>query len=451
MSNVVKLETTLHHTFGKQTRNAIEDKALQLSAKEKEILNKWQELGFPKPYAVMNNKLGIIQTWQTYYKEFAKVKDDGKVRIQSKSLTKLYHKMQIAINQMESGQIQIRNTTATILPLLNEYKAYLKQMVERGTMNNATFETKSTLIRRLIEVINGNKHLLKTKVNNWTAGEVALIYNTMFEWTDSRNTKKLWLNLLRDAFDMAILFNKIPSDQGNVVVKWMKFIPNKKELFANSDSYHSELDNQMVLWDFEKMQNFLSSIQDPRFKLAMSIGVYCGLRVAEIFGLEFSDFRVKSNMVRISGQTCPIHRHKRHQTKTQKGLNRLIPLPPKLYQECIKYINGELNNPYAVSDKIMFPNCHKGVWDWHNSSSSRTALDLAMVGEYETPTKVRFHFFRHWIATQWIRNDIYPLYQVSYFLGHKNMSVTARTYTHVFQLPENKRCKKEDFLNGLLF
>ena len=207
MSNVVKLETTLHHTFGKQTRNAIEDKALQLSAKEKEILNKWQELGFPKPYAVMNNKLGIIQTWQTYYKEFAKVKDDGKVRIQSKSLTKLYHKMQIAINQMESGQIQIRNTTATILPLLNEYKAYLKQMVERGTMNNATFETKSTLIRRLIEVINGNKHLLKTKVNNWTAGEVALIYNTMFEWTDSRNTKKLWLNLLRDAFDMAILFN----------------------------------------------------------------------------------------------------------------------------------------------------------------------------------------------------------------------------------------------------
>ena len=136
-------------------------------------------------------------------------------------------------------------------------------------------------------------------------------------------------------------------------------------------------------------------------------------------------------------------------TKTPRGLGRLVPMPPKLYKECKEYIKNERNNPYAISDRIMFPNCHKGVWDWHNSSSSRTALEKVMVGKFKTPSKIRFHFFRHWIATQWIRNGIYEMYDISYMLGHKNMSITARVYAHVFR--SNERCDKEKFLNGEFF
>ena len=450
-SNVIMFENGMQNNFAVKTRNVLNEKQRQLTQVQKRILSKWSEYGFPIPYPVMNNKTNTLATWQTYYKEFGKTSDDGKVRIGSKDLDRLYQKMQIVINKIDKGVLQVANTNATIVPLLNEYNAYLRKMVDKGNMSPQSFETKTTYKDRLVAVISTNKHLIQTKVNRWTASEIKMLYELFADFTKSNNTKKLWLNLLKDTFDMAILFKKIPKEIGNVVSEWMNFAPNKKDLRTNADSYHAELENQIMKWDFDMMKNFLSSIDDKRFALAMKVGVYAGLRVAEIFGLEFADFRVKSNMVRVSGQSSPVARNKKAVTKTAKGMNRLVPLPPTLYKECLDYINRELSNPYAVSDRIMFPNCHKGVWDWHNSSSSRTALDNVLVGQFAMPPKVRFHFFRHWIITQWIRHDIHQLYQVSYFAGHKDMSITARKYNHVFQLADDKKCNKEEFLNGNLF
>ena len=170
--------------------------------------------------------------------------------------------MQIVINKIDKGVLQVANTNATIVPLLNEYNAYLRKMVEKGNMSPQSFETKTTYKDRLVAVISTNKHLIQTKVNRWTASEIKMLYELFADFTKSNNTKKLWLNLLKDTFDMAILFKKIPKEIGNVVSEWMNFAPNKKDLRTNADSYHAELDNQIMKWDFDMMKNFLSSIDD---------------------------------------------------------------------------------------------------------------------------------------------------------------------------------------------
>lgn len=457
MNNVIRME----EMFATKTSNVqgnkdlITDQHTQLGVKEKQTLSRWTELGFPKPYAVINRKTNQLSTYQTYYMPFGKVKDNGKVRLQSKYYDRLVQQMQIVLNQIDSGHIQIVNTNSTIIPMLNEYVGYLEKMKARGTMTNSNYNAKATLIRRLSVVINSNQHLLKTKLSKWTASEVEMLWKEMFNYTDSRNTKRLWLNNLRDTFDMAILFKKIPEDQGNVVKQWMAFLPNKKELRVGSDTYVFELENTIKVWDFKKMKSFLESIKDERFRLAMEVGVYCGLRVAEIFGLEFEDLIFDGHdgksYIKVSGQSCAIAREKKFKTKTPRGLNRMIAIPRRLAIKLKEYRDSELSNPYAPSHTIMFPNCHKGKWDWHNSSSSRTALENWMVGEFETPNKIRYHFFRHWIATQWLRHNIYEIYNVSYMLGHKNMSVTARTYAHVYQLKQSEQCDRHAFLNGDLF
>lgn len=457
MNNVLKFEQTI---FNKTTnvygaKDLIENHHKQLGLKEKETLERWVEFGFPKPYPVINKTTGILTTYQTYYLPFGRTIDNGKCRLQSKYYDKLLHNMFVVLQQIDNGFIQVVNNNATVLPLMNEYLAHLKGMVEKGTMSTESYQSKVTLVKRLNVVINDIPHLVKTKVTRWTASEVQMLWNNMFNFTKSRNTKRLWLNVIRDTFSMGILFKKIPLENGNVIEQWMKFLPNKKELRVASDSYLFDLENTIKVWDFKKMQSFIDSIHDQRFKLAIEVGVYCGLRVGEIFGLEFKDLIVGGHegkdYLRISGQTLPIERGKKYELKTARGLNRMIPLPKRLAVKLTKYRESVLSDPYAVSNNIMFPNCHKGKWDWHNSSSSRTALENVMVGEFETPSKIRYHFFRHWIATQWLRHDIYELYNVSYYLGHKNLAVTARTYTHVYQLKHEDKCDKVKFLNGDLF
>lgn len=419
------------------------------SVEEQETLDRWVQKGFPRPYPVMNKKHNTLSTYQTYYKVFGRTLDDGKVRLQSKYYNKLLEKMKNTLNLIDNNLIQVVSTDTTIIPLLNEFIQHLKASSEIGDMSPESVKSKGTLIKRLGVIINSDKKLSSLKINKWTSRDLDILWKLMFSFTKSRNTKRLWLNLMEDTFGMALLNGQIPRDEGNLIRTWRNFDPNKKMLKRGDDSYNTDLENTIKLWDFNFMREFINSIEDKRFRLAILIAVYCGLRVGEIFGLEFADFEVKPNHLRVSGQTTPVERSKIMKTKTPRGLGRLVPMPPWLYQQCKEYIKNERNNPYAVSDRIMFPNCHKGVWDWHNSSSSRTALENVMVGKFETPSKVRYHFFRHWIATQWIRNGIYEMYDISYMLGHKNMSITARVYAHVFR--SNEKCDKEKFLNGEFF
>lgn len=214
----------------------------------------------------------------------------------------------------------------------------------------------------------------------------------------------------------------------NYGTKWHDFnftsIYNKMEKFQNPNKLPREMD----FYTWEEFKQFLSVIDELKWRTLFKTLYYCGLRRGELRGLSWDniDFESKSlsvvkNVVNMSGDsgywaiTTP-------KTRTSA---RTIPIPKQLLDDLKAYYEEE-RKQYNFNDKwFVFGDVnplHPEVLRKHKKKYA----ELAGLKE------IRIHDFRHSCASILINSGA-SIMVVAKFLGHAKIDETLNTYSHLFK------------------
>jgi len=137
-----------------------------------------------------------------------------------------------------------------------------------------------------------------------------------------------------------------------------------------------------------------------RLRLIVLIALTTGMRIAEIFGLKWSDLLYGEELIAVGA-------------KLKGGKMRYVPMPPELAAEFKRYpvIFGE--------DRIFPPEPGAKRERQRVDKSFETILDLAGIKNF------RFHDLRHTFASWYLMNGG-DLYELAKILGHSNIKMTER-------------------------
>lgn len=185
----------------------------------------------------------------------------------------------------------------------------------------------------------------------------------------------------------------------------------------------------------EEMQRLVATIENrPRtitrrgqaFMRAMVyLGAMCGLRRGEILALRWEEIDLDRGQITVRHNLTPQDVLKG--PKTLSG-RRTVPLP-KMAADALRAWA-----PFVLANDrgLIFRNRNGGAWQdatfyrdtWH------PLLNRAGIGSARQFGHKHFHATRHFAGSAWLAGGV-PLPDVSRLLGHANVQVTARVYSHV--------------------
>ena len=183
---------------------------------------------------------------------------------------------------------------------------------------------------------------------------------------------------------------------------------------------------------------YLDNCNDLRKKVAFSIGLYLGLRGAEIMGLEWKDFDFDKSTINIERNTLYVYGFgtKTKSTKTDSS-TRKITIPEKLKDLIIEYryywneqkrLHGDL---WVKTDRLFLQNNGKPM------AGSTVQHWLKKFQEENNLKHVTIHGLRHTIATLMLINGI-DIKTVAGRLGHNSITTTLSVYTHYVKEADQK-------------
>jgi integrase len=153
----------------------------------------------------------------------------------------------------------------------------------------------------------------------------------------------------------------------------------------------------------EKMQRKAGKVINQTFfrlRLIVLVALTTGMRIAEIFGLKWSDLLYKEELIAV-------------RAKLKGGKVRYVPMPPELAAEFRKY-------PAVLGEERVFPPEPRAKRERQRVDKSfETILELAGIEDF------RFHDLRHTFASWYMMNGG-DLYELAKILGHSNIKMTER-------------------------
>ena len=137
-----------------------------------------------------------------------------------------------------------------------------------------------------------------------------------------------------------------------------------------------------------------------RTRMIVIIALTTGMRMAEIFGLTWSDLHYTEGLIAV-------------RAKLKGGRVRYVPMTAELAAELRKY-------PTVIGENLLFPPRRHNTGERQRLEHSfGTILDLAGIQEF------RFHDLRHTFASWYMMNGG-DLYELAKILGHSNIRMTER-------------------------
>jgi integrase len=137
-----------------------------------------------------------------------------------------------------------------------------------------------------------------------------------------------------------------------------------------------------------------------RLRMIVLIALTTGMRMAEIFGLTWSDLRYNEGLIAV-------------RSKLKGGKIRYVPMTPELAAELRKY-------PAVIGEERLFPAKQSAKGERQRVEGSfETILELAGIQDF------RFHDLRHTFASWYMMNGG-DLYELAKILGHSNIRMTER-------------------------
>ena len=137
-----------------------------------------------------------------------------------------------------------------------------------------------------------------------------------------------------------------------------------------------------------------------RLRLIVLVALTTGMRIAEVFGLKWSDLLFNEELIAVGA-------------KLKGGGFRYVPLTPQLASELKRY-------PVVLGEDRIFPPDEDAT-----TSRQRVDKSFATVLEKAGIENFRFHDLRHTFASWYMMNGG-DLYELAKILGHSNIKMTER-------------------------
>lgn len=227
----------------------------------------------------------------------------------------------------------------------------------------------------------------------------------------------------------------------NYGTKWHDFnftsIHNKMEKFSNPNKPPKEM--QFYTW--EEFKQFLSVIDDIKWKALFEVLYFCGLRRGELRGLSWDnidffnrELSVVKNVVQEGdGGKCYVTTPK---TRTSV---RTLPVPERVMKD--------LHELYSRDKKQYGFNQKWFVFGDKEPLSAHILRHQKNKYTQESGVKqIRIHDFRHSCASVLINNGA-SIMIVAKYLGHAKIDETLNTYSHLFKNKMDEIVKTMDNLS----
>jgi len=193
--------------------------------------------------------------------------------------------------------------------------------------------------------------------------------------------------------------------------------------------------------DFER-SHFLAVARTHYAGLMFKVMLYCGLRTGEVTALDWRDIDFDKRRIMVS-RAMESGTDKMKEPKTKAGI-REVPIPNEIFDE-LKSLSGEPYAPIFIRPK------NKGRYTsmsrYRAWNSLKNEMDISMGAVFDKrktkdykmqTTKVLSivapdftpYCLRHTYCTD-LQNKGVPINIAKYLMGHSNISVTAKIYTHI--------------------
>ncbi|MDD5611019.1 MAG: tyrosine-type recombinase/integrase [Candidatus Omnitrophica bacterium] len=183
---------------------------------------------------------------------------------------------------------------------------------------------------------------------------------------------------------------------------WLNFAVRRKLILENPIRYfkgYNPGEKHPKFLPLEDVPKIMEAAKGTRLYLPILAGLYTGMRVEEVYRLEWQDIDFKNSSITVKHGGEVI-------TKSKK--ERTIPLPEKLKQHLLPLKKESGRCFDSTNYKHEFPK-------------------IAVAAKLKNVT---FQYFRHTYASHLIMNNV-DLYTVSQLLGHSSVKVTEKHYAHL--------------------
>jgi len=226
------------------------------------------------------------------------------------------------------------------------------------------------------------------------------------------STKNLTLVIVKSIFKHGADFYQLP----NLTAGLKRFKESKKI-------------SDMNVWTVEEFTRFIGAVYLEEYRNLFYFVYWTGLRKGEALGLQFSDFNAGDHSVHIWRQMTP---HGFDDLKTE-GSERTLHLPPTLWEFIEPILKArDPDHPFVFGGAVpLLPSViHK--------YQKKAIQESGVKG-------ITFHDLRHSFATNAI-NAGCDIVAVSRWLGHTNINITLKVYTHLLQHTAEKMVSTMDGL-----
>lgn len=205
---------------------------------------------------------------------------------------------------------------------------------------------------------------------------------------------------------------------------------------------------KVEFWTKEQVDFFLNEIKDHYFYTPVFIDLLTGLRIGELCGLRWGDIDLETGILMVRNQITNSESRRgvllTNKLKTQSSYRKIT--IPKILIDYLKAIKnnaldtdfvaltrkGKLNNPTTLS--VNFKRyVAKFSLPLEEMKKINPKIDSS---NYMQLPQISFHGLRHTHATLLIFKGE-NIKVVSERLGHKNITITLDTYTHVMEDMKN--------------
>ena len=213
----------------------------------------------------------------------------------------------------------------------------------------------------------------------------------------------------------------------NYGTKWHDYnftsIYNKMEKFNNPNRPPEE----MKFYTWEEFKQFISVIDDIKWKALFEVLFFCGLRRGELRGLTWDNIDFYNNELSVVKNVVQEGDSRQYILTTPKTRTstRTLPLPQKVMDD-IHELHLREKKQYGFSEKWYVFGDKEPLSAHILRHTKNKYTQLAGVKQ------IRIHDFRHSCASVLINNGA-SIMVVAKFLGHAKIDETLNTYSHLFK------------------
>ena len=290
--------------------------------------------------------------------------------------------------------------------VINDYLNYLKENNSHGTYAKCESVMKyivipNTLNKRLAKVTSQDCRKFRSYVNG-------LDYSTYY--------KNYILNKYKALFKHAREFFKLKEDPSEFLKPYTRSYEEKKRL----------KEKELQIWSVKEFEQFIIKVNKEEYKALFTTIFFTGMRLGEALALTWKDI-TEDKMIHITKSITRKTEKGTYEVKEPKTSNSIrdVSAGDNLYDYLMLFKKQEMLVPGFSEDWFVFGRLHPLPQTSIDHVKEKGVKDSGVI-------RITIHQMRHSHASYLINNGI-NIVAVSKRLGHTDVSMTLRVYTHLFK------------------